>query len=314
MRKYISLSFIGLLTILTSCDDVLEEDISDTLLTIISPEDKTSIEGNSVQFRWNSIEGAKNYRLQIMRNNQIILLDSLINETIFNYQINPGSYTWRIRGENFAYKTPYTFENLFTISESLDLTNQLITLNNPSDNLYTNNTDLSFSWQSISTADFYDFEILNSNNIIFQETDIVGSSINIPNNTISEDSKYTWQVKAKNATSSTVFFNRVFYIDTENPPAPTLQKPDDNQIFSSEQDITFSYTFTDTGAVKSNILSTIEISQDESFSKLFLSDTSDDDEIIISFNTTGKYYWRVKGKDITGNQGSNSDSRSFTIN
>ncbi len=316
MKKYIKhLLFIPIIMFTLSCDDILEEDISDESVIIISPLDNDIIEGNSVQFRWNSIEGADSYRLQIMLDKQVIVLDSLVETSTFNYQISPGSYSWRLRAENFAYVTPFTFETNFSVEESLDLTNQTVTLTNPNENFYTNDNSINFTWQGIGTADFYEFELLTSdNNSILKEPNLTTPSFSIPNNTISEDGEYIWKVNAKNENSATNDFSRTFFIDTENPSSPTTTSPTADQIFTTQQDITFSWSYVDQGTVKSNISSTLEISKDEVFSDLESSDRVIDFELTKKIETAGKYYWRVTGEDEAGNIGEESTVLSFTVN
>ncbi len=311
--------YLPIVLLFCQCDDILEEDISDDAISIIAPSDGANIEGNVVQLRWRSLEGADDYRLQVMvENNQFIILDSLISGTLFNYQIEPGVYTWRVRGENFAYFTPYTFESAFSVVASLDLSDQIITLESPDDNRYINNADLSFSWQLISTADTYEFEILQVENLgetsIFKESNLVGSSIAIPDGTITEDAEYIWQVRAVNSSSQTRFFRRKFFLDTQNPPAPVLSTPTSDQTLTTADEVNFSWSFTDTGEIQSSIMGTIEISSDENFSTIALTDTNSDGQYSSTFTDANTYYWRVRGEDAAGNTGENSAVGSFIVN
>jgi len=318
MKKYLSYSIFMVLTCFQSCDDVLEEDITDSQVIIIAPIDEAAIEGNSVQFRWNVLDGADEYRLQVTGENQFLVLDSLITGTILNYQIDPGEYQWRIRGENFAYVSPYTFPSGFVVAASLDLTGQTVTLITPIDNKYFNDPAISFSWQGISTADSYIFQVLKkegaNETLIFEDTNIIETAIILDNTTITDDAEYVWQVKAQNTTSATNFFKKTFFLDREEPPAPSLLTPTTGQTFATAQEVTFTWSFVDSGTIKSNIMGTIEISSDENFTTIILTDTNSNDRFLNTFSTSGTFYWRVRGEDEAGNVGDYSSSGTFTIN
>lgn len=309
---------VAVVFIFWACDDVLEEDISDDVISIIAPSDGLAIEGNVVQLRWAALEGANDYRVQISVEKQFIVLDSLVAGNLFNYQINPGEYTWRVRGENFAYITPYTFESTFSVVASLNLTDQLITLESPENNKYLNNGNVSFSWQPINTADSYEFEILevdgSTETSIFKEEGLVDASITIPSGTVTKDSEYIWQVKASNVNSSTNFYQRIFFLDTEAPPASTLNTPTSDQMFATSEEVDFTWTFTNTGIVQSPITSTLEVSTDENFSTINLTETNTEGDFSSTFTAADTYYWRVRGVDAAGNSGVDSATGSFIVN
>ena len=318
MKRLSKNLFIVLVSIFCGCDDVLEEDISDGIISIIAPADGQAIEGNVVQLRWGEIDGADDYRVQIMVNRQFIMLDSLVADNIFNYQINPGEYTWRVRAENFAYTSAFSFESAFSVVASIDLTDQLITLESPDNNTYINEGNLNFSWQPINTADTYEFEILevagSSETSIFKDEDLVSASITVPTGTVTKDAEYIWQVKASNASSATKFYQRKFFLDTQAPPAPALNTPTSDQVFTTTTPVDFTWTYTDTGSIQSNITSTLEVSTDENFSTINLSETNANGEFSNTFSTANTYYWRVKGVDAAGNSGVNSATGSFVVN
>ncbi|NHF58992.1 hypothetical protein FK220_006555 [Flavobacteriaceae bacterium TP-CH-4] len=318
MKRFLSISLIGLLLSSIGCDDVLEEDISDDSITIIAPLDQTALEGNTVQFRWNPLEGADDYRIQITGEQQFLVLDSLVSTSVFDYQIDPGTYRWRVRGENFAYTTPYTFEATFSIAASLDLSGQQIALTGPADNVYFNETGISFSWKAITTADSYVFQLLEQENatetLVFEDDNVTGTSLTLSNTTITEDAEYLWQVKGVNVSSETAFSSRSFFIDRENPPAPVLATPSNDESFNVNDMVDFTWNFTDTGEIQSSITSTIEISSDEDFTVITSSDTNSDGEFSSTFTMADTYYWRVRGEDAAGNTGQYSVTGSFIVN
>ncbi|MFD2561881.1 hypothetical protein [Aquimarina rubra] len=320
MRKYVRYITIVCISFFIGCDDIIEDDITNDLITTVAPQDMTQIEGNSVQFRWNPIDGADEYRIQI--NNvalNSIILDSLVNTSVFNYAMNPGEYQWRVRGENFAYQTAYSFNAAFSVISSTDLSGQTVLLNNPLNNLYTNDVAITFSWQGISTATFYKFQILKvegtTETVVFEDENVVDTSITIGNTTITEDAEYIWQVSAENDTSFTDYFRRTFFIDTENPSAPNLVTPTVGQNFTTSQEVSFTWNFdNDTGVIQSGITGTIQIASDENFSNVVLSDSNAAGSFSNTFDTAGTYYWRVRGLDEAGNTGDYNSTGQFNVN
>lgn len=319
MKKFNSTILIILVCITLSCDDVFEEDITNDVLTMLSPKNGEEIEGNSIQFQWIGIEGAEAYRIQINnKKNQAIVLDTVVETTVYNYAINPGSYQWRVRGENFAYHTAYTFNSEFTVNSSLDLSEQVVSLKTPLNNIYTNEVELAFSWQGITTADFYKFQLLKISNgteeLIFENKSVLDTSIVLTSTTITEDAEYIWRVSAENESSFTEYFARTLFVDTQEPPAPNLITPTLNQNFNIGQDVNFSWNFdNDTGVVKSGISGTIEISSNETFSNIILTDTNANGTFSSQFDSAATYYWRVKGLDDAGNTGAYNSTGKFVI-
>jgi hypothetical protein len=307
------LMVIGLLFIF-ACDDVLEVDISEKLISIIAPVEGTTIEGNAVQFRWNELDGADDYRVQILTDNEVILLDSLVAENIFNYQMNPGAYSWRVRAENFAYTSSFSYQSAFSVIASSDLTGQLISLQLPENNAYFNSDEIDFSWQPISTADSYEFKILDTDENVILEEELASGSISLEANSIREDAQYKWQVKAKNDSSATNFFVRTFYVDTELPASPELNTPLEDETFNASSELTFTWTYSEMGAVQSDITSTLEVSLDANFQSIFLKENTVNTEYTSAFANAETYYWRVKGLDVAGNRGAYSSLGTFVVN
>lgn len=311
--SYFLLVFIVLS--ITSCDDILEEDISNDIVHIISPTHGSVIEGNTVQFSWQPLQGADNYRIQLLANNQAYVLDSLVSINHFIYSLNPGEYQWRIKGENFAYQTQYTFPASFIVEASNNLSNQLVILETPNNNFYTNQSGLLLTWNSINSADHYTLELIKSFNgqqTIFLENNITETMFSLPSEVFDEDAEYIWKVKAVNSISETVYSQRSLFIDRVVPNQPALVSPSDQQISSST--VSFNWTIgPDMGNIKSPITNTIEISSDINFGSLIFSSNVANNSYQYKFENPGSYYWRVRVFDSANNIGDYSSVRLVTI-
>ena len=317
MRKSRILPVIILLILFVSCDDIIENNISEDTITIISPTNGEVINGNTVQFLWNSLSGANDYTLQLYKDN-FLVLDSIVEFPPFEYVLNTGEYQWRIKGSNDAYETDFTFPETFEVTTSQDLSNQTIVLSSPTDNLFTNNTSIIFTWDNLENATSYTFELLqitpSGSVTIFLQENITSNSLSLDNNTIIEDAQYLWRVKGVNETSETNFSERTFYIDTVVPPTPSLLTPQFDEIFNTGEPIDFLWDFgNDPGVVDSQIISFYDIATDKNFVNIVENGNSTVTNITLNFNNTGIYYWRVKGEDQAGNIGSYNLNGKFNI-
>ncbi|WP_179008668.1 hypothetical protein [Winogradskyella forsetii] len=315
------ISVVILILFVFGCDDVLEEDLTNDMVSTTAPTSGQIITSNSVLFQWNALDGADDYTIQVENNNNVIILDSLVPTNSLEYPLGPGAYAWRVRGENFAYQTAYTFPVNFTIEASDDLTNQTIFLNTPTDNYYTNSpSGILTTWSAIATADSYTFELdkqLSGNTAtVYQESDITNTSHTIVSTFLNEDAEYVWKVKAINDTTvtETEFASRSIFLDTSAPNTPALINPADNAIAVINTEVVFSWdTGTDLGSINAPLTHILEIATNTAFTNAETYSTSLDTQSI-TFLEVGDYYWRVKTNDDAGNQGVVSTYNTIVIN
>ncbi|WP_040254161.1 hypothetical protein [Psychroserpens mesophilus] len=317
MKKTLSYVFIiQLLIIAFSCDDIVEEDIENDTIQTIYPTEGMLIQGNTVQFAWQELDGADEYKVQVIDANQLLVVDSLVTVTNINFILNPGSYQWRVKGENFAYSTQYTFPINFSVEASDNLTNQNVMLLTPSDDFYTNDTNIILTWSPITNADIYSLDIiknLSGQQTVYQETNITNTNVTLPSDIFEEDAEYVWQVKALNANSETNFSNRSIFVDREIPNQPSLVSPNNLESFTTFT-IDFNWTtVNDTGNVQSLKSNVIEISTDINFGTVLFSETLVNNSYQFTFDNIGTYYWRVKTFDEAGNIGDYSVVRTLVI-
>ena len=317
MKKIVSIGIVfSSLFLLIGCDDVLEEDISSDLVTTVAPKDKSNLDGNSVQFRWDELSDADDYRIQVVEEDtQRSVLDSLVEGNNFTYGLKPGSYSWRIRGENFAYTTAYSFPISFTLTASDDLGNQIVFLRSPSENFYTNKDAHILTWDRIQTATTYTIEIdktiQGNTSTEIQTPDLTNNNFTLNSTILTEDAIYTWKVKAVNDNSETVFTARKIFLDTQNPNQATLASPSNDSKESSP--VTFTWNIPgDTGEVQSALSSVLEVATDIGFANIIETISTDTSSQEITFANVGDYHWRVKIVDLAGNY-STSEVRKITI-
>jgi uncharacterized protein YegP (UPF0339 family) len=306
------------LSILTfSCEDILEEDISNDTVQIISPTKDALVESNVVNFKWNSLKGADKYRIQIYEYDQVLILDSLTTKTNLTLPLEAGSYIWRVRAENYAYESTYSFPSNFSTNIPDDLTNQQVILLTPDSDKYLNFTNITLSWQQLDKATSYSVKVLNTatGQEVYPLTDVTDTSVtlNIPE---LADGNYEWRIKAKNADSETKQYgSKKFNIDTSAPNQPKNTLPADNSTQTVNTAINFTWSIaTDTGIIKSPISYVIEFASDVDFNTITQTLNSNTTALQYTFSNAGTYYWRVRAIDLAGNIGTDSTGFKITVN
>lgn len=300
-----------------SCEDILEEDISNDIVQIISPTKDAAIHSNVVNFKWNTLKGADKYRIQIYESNHVLILDSLTPKSNLTLPIEAGSYIWRVRAENYAYQSTYSFPSNFSTTIPDDLTSQQVILLSPDNDKYYNFINITLNWQTLNKATSYSAEVVNTitGEKVFSKPDLTDNSVILGLATLA-DGTYEWRIKAKNTDTETKQYSaRKFNIDTNNPNQPKNTLPLENSTQTVNTSMTFTWSIAaDTGNVKSPISYVIEISSDIDFTSIFQTLNSNTTALQYTFSNTGIYYWRVRAIDVAGNIGINSTGSKITVN
>ena len=101
---------LGLLFVMSSCSDFLEENITDDIISLSSPIDgQINLEGSQA-FRWEELDGVTNYRMQIVSPSfntiQSFVVDTEVgNSTRFDTTLLFGNYEWKVIGSNNGFTT-----------------------------------------------------------------------------------------------------------------------------------------------------------------------------------------------------------------
>ncbi len=310
---------ITFLLLFIDCDDIFEENISEDIVTVLSPKQDDKIVGNTVTFMWDALDGADKYNVQVSRLNSLeIVLDSLTENSLLSVPIQSGEYSWRVRGENFAYQSGYSLPIEFNVQTTEDLSGQNVFLNSPSDNFFTKNNTAILVWSSIEAADHYVLQLSktsgNNSSVVLEEDSLSNTSYTLESGILESDAIYKWSVKAVNENSETPYKTRTLFLDTTAPNPPSLISPNHTETVSTT--VSFSWNSgQNIGIVQSPLSSHLEIATDENFSsiiQLYSIDGGSAEKQHV-FSTTGIYYWRVTIEDEAGNQSLYSSTRSITV-
>ncbi len=324
MKKASYLLFLSGILLLSSCNDIIEKDITGDTPVVILPQANDTVAANPVHFKWEELEGATKYRLQIVSpsfaNIAIYALDSVVSGTNFFYGLDSNQYEFRLTALNAGYESVTTAPITFWVGTSAATSTDVVQLVSPANNLYVNETFTGlYQWTLLPTADHYMFELHYGNSFAGQTVDLIPdiqswTCSSYSGTQLAED-QYTWGVKAyMTDASETVYTKRTFYVDTTNPGLATLVLPVSNQTvsLSSSPSVTFSWTFpTDNGVTVSRapVFATLEMSTNATFTNIVLSRpyaatlATATENMTTQGIPTGTYYWRIRLSDEAGNLG-----------
>jgi hypothetical protein len=307
LKRNNSFLIIGLITAMmfSGCDAIFEKDISKGTIVIKAPVDNYESTSQEILFWWEELAGADSYHIQIVKPSfdsvASIILDTLVTGDKITVYLSQGNYQWKIRGENTAYFTEY-FTRSFSIKGTEDLTQQTVNLLLPTNADTTNNPTVNFSWDAVQYATMYRIEIWSPdpNGTCLQTVAVFSPQYQY---TFSEDSTFTWRVRAENDLTNTPYSARTIYIDSQQPDTPSLLYP----LNSSTQTnpwITFQWDHDHSGG--SSIYDSIYIATDYGFTSMLIKAPSVTETYSDSL-ASGIFYWRVRSYDAAGNTGSYSN-------
>lgn len=300
------------LWLIVSCNAIFEKDITAETPLLILPTDNDTVYSNKVHFKWNEMEGASFYNLQIVKPSFVDITEFVLDSNIIGeefYEIlPPGNYQFQLRGENGGYVSQFAGPYSIYVDSVLDLSEQFVSLVSPADEIYGNGTDnLTVTWQNLFAADSYDFILkigsdFESASVLNQQFGINTLSQLITSDYFDVEGIYFWGIKGVNITGSSPYTFRQINIDLTAPNNPDLISPVDDVVHPIDDPITLKWsTGVDPGSVNATVLSTLEISTSPTFIDFVAFDNLSADSLVYTFPTIGDYYWRVKADDEAGN-------------
>jgi hypothetical protein len=325
-RKYIN-KFLVLCVLLNlfGCKDFVEKNISEDTPVLILPANNDTIGANPVHIKWEALEGATKYRIEIVSpsfsNIQDFPLDSIVSGTNFYFGLDSMQYEIRITAMNAGYSSYPSAIKRFWVGTSQGTSNGGVLLTSPAAGAYFNESfqgNFSWSTQSLGAVSSCTFELHETEFFSGALKDIAdqlnSASITSLNGTQLEEKAYCWGVKAYLlGGGETNFSKRVFYIDKTAPGLATLTAPVNNATVSSGT-VTFNWDLPeDAGPIQSPVGGKVELSTFATFATIYKTGTSTSNSVTISNIASGTYYWRVTLKDEAGNTGPVSTTTYNTI-
>lgn len=318
------LSVVIVVSILfSSCKEIFEEDLSESVQTLLAPSDNTIQTNTNATFMWSEVEGATEYQLQVVSPNftspQVFHVDSMVTDEELTIELSPDEFEWRVRAVNYASFTDYSAAWTLTIDSSYDLTSQSLILYTPEDLEYSNDTAITFTWQELYAAENYNF--------ILVDGAVWSSGTELENANPTDDSytstysflegTYSWSVRGENSLPSNTSYatERVLYVDQTLPATPIGLLPDDlTSNLLADSVYLFDWTRpVDPGTVNSPLFDTVYVYSDTNQLPINTLYSGSEDIDVTLPSSAGTYYWKVTTFDKAGNESETSNINSFIV-
>ncbi|MCH2229638.1 MAG: hypothetical protein MK105_04775 [Crocinitomicaceae bacterium] len=319
--KQILVLFAGLI-LFASCDKFIATDISKLTPSVILPASNDTVQINPVHFKWDEIDGATDYHLEVVSLGFSSIssfdLDTLIQGGDFYFALDSNEYEMRLTATNGAYDSQTTLPIKFWVGVQPDEGGTSVELITPASNVYVNETfNGFFDWTTIANVDSYEISIRKG--AVFSSGVLVDSEIgnttgNFTSNEVFEEGEYTWGVLAQFSNgTATSYSTSTFYVDTVTPNVPAQSTPA-NLSNNTAGLIPFSWSNgQDSGVIMSPINSEIEVSTDITFPAALTDVYQVQGELADINLTSGTYFWRIRNVDEAGNQSVYSTTIQFQV-
>lgn len=311
------LSIVSIVLGTTSCDDVIAKDISGHTPVVILPISGAEIDVNPVHIKWEEMQGATKYRIQVVSPSfaaiSVYAVDSIVSGTNFFIGLDSNDYELKITAMNAGYTSKPSAIIPFSVGTNAGGGSTSVVLTAPASNAYLNSQNVTFSWNSVPNLQSYTFELHSgptfASPTVYSEDQLASVQLSL---TDLDEGTYSWGVKAFLVDGSeTAFTKRVLYIDVTPPGAVTLLSPTNNAIVPNTT-VAFSWNYTNPGVVQSTVNSTIEIARDSQFLDMAHTQTVTGTSVSVAL-TDDVYFWRIKTVDQAGNAGTTSPVYTFTL-
>lgn len=321
MRKYrqwfnsgVLLGLFVMVCLLSSCSEIIEKNITDETPELISPADSV-VQFGTLTFWWTEVKGATQYRLQLIgpsfETPQRLYLDTVVLSTKFDYSPDPGIYEWHVQGVNSAYSSRFSAAKPLEVLDGSDLGRVAVVLRSPANNTVTSSNLVLFSWQKISIADAYRFQLFSSSGTLADDTtEATSYQFTLPD----QDGNYEWQVTAFNDKSVSKSGSNVVTLDKAAPLAPELIYPKQDSAVNFTSKLKFTWT-RKSSDVKTDNFSIVNSNGNpvSGYGGIKLNspfiEISNTDQL---FRRDSTYSWTVISTDRAGNQ-STPVTRSFKV-
>ncbi|NQY11237.1 MAG: hypothetical protein HRT71_17200 [Flavobacteriales bacterium] len=323
MRKSVNIICVAvaLMTVLYSCSDIIEKDISEESVFLNAPAEGLELEDLTQTYWWDEVAGASYYNLQIVSPSfasaATVLLDTNVTSNKFTYTLSSGDYQWRVRAENSTSESNYTTHNI-SFSDDIDLNAVTINLTSPNPGELTNDTVIEFVWDEVGIAHAYRIQILYPNVIdpTYEELDTLIYT-NSYTHTFVADGSFEWQVMGVDTATQmrSLYSYESITVDATIPTKPNNGEPESADMIKLDSAFTFSWD-QGTDALSGIMVDTVFVYSNASLKTQVAAlvgneSAASPDWDKMSVNNT--YWWVVQSTDYAENQSSFSDTTSFIV-
>jgi hypothetical protein len=308
------LSAAAALLFLGSCKDIIQPDIGKKQVNLLAPGDLYKSKSYTVNFWWDEVADASAYRLQIVSPSfdsiGALIADTLIKSNKFAFNLEPGSYQWRVRAENNGSQGIFSAPRAFSVLPS-SIKQQAVQLSDPAGNALVNNPTVTFRWGTLYGATQYRLQI-DTNNFADTARLLYNKAFPVQEAEFSlpKDQQYQWRVRAENDTAQSKWSAaRVLRYDHTPPGQVTLTAPADAKVLPLPVALQWN-AVTGASRYKLYVLKSDSTSAYSPAFPMLLNTNS------YNFNlgsSGDRIYWKVSALDAAGNEGQVSKLQSFVL-
>jgi hypothetical protein len=313
LMKTRNLLYLFVMLSLISCREFIEPSLEKKQIKAIAPADGIETSSYQLTFWWETHQDAFQYRLQVASPSfsaiEKLVLDTVVKNDKFTYTLEPGDYEWRIRAENGSSQTPYVTRN-FIIHPSA-LTNQLVQLQSPANNIFTANAEIQYEWLKLFGATKYRLQIDNQN---FADENNLVLNVLTENlsylNTLQTEGKYQFRVRGENATENSKWSTvRNLTFDRTPPAKVVLTSPANKQTLPKPFNLMWN-AISDADKYELLVYRSDSVTLYHTNYPQLLSTNTQQFNL---GNANETLVWRVRAIDKAGNKGEFSSFYTFTI-
>ena len=267
---------------------------------------------NIVNFQW-IVSSNENkidyYKLEITDEDTGIIERKSVNDNLYSEDLDAGKYSWKVKAvDNTGRESKFSESVYFEISDTKYPNPPTLVSPNNNARIEMRQTPI-LKWQSSEDNVTFVVEITKKNAGIIDSLPIDIKSYLVNNLDIGE---YSWKVKAVNGAGNESKFSNPFNfiiesVDRENPPKPTLVKPPNHEIHTTNN-VRFEWkAVPDESGIKEYTIEVHTITGDLMIREKLVG---------TSYSTNlvdGDYLWKVRAIDTADNTGPFSDPYIFTI-
>ena len=312
MNKKIFLGFFCSLLLLTACSDIIERDISEDKICLVTPINNLVTNVRLQNFRWEELNDADYYRVVVVSP----AFDSIVSyaierdiyDTRFDTTLTPGVYEWTVLGVNGGYESDKTIRSITILDDSTqNLSQQVVLLVNPTNGASLNDSTVNFLWQELEEATEYKLQVASP--------DFTNSSFIEINENLTSDNyavqlsagTYKWRVRAENDISVSAYSEGNFTIDfTNSIEAPAIVTP----VNFATVNLPVNLIWT---ADANSVRDTLYVYSDVNLSTEVLKVATVNTNYSFNDNSSTEYFWRLRSVGATGTLSSYSETRRFSV-
>lgn len=124
------------------------DDFQNNTVILLTPSNNTITKTALQKLSWDAIIGATSYQLQILDENNTLVKEQTVENTLVNFTFDEGKFIWKVRASNGITQTLYTSRSILVDTK---VPNTPV-LSAPANESTTTNTAINFQWSRISIA------------------------------------------------------------------------------------------------------------------------------------------------------------------